>query len=252
MEQDEPTRPRISPHPAWPRGQTLQLKDVSVSRGGHEILNGVNVAFEPGYRYVVIGPSGAGKSTLIRLLNRLDDPTSGQVCLGETSLSRMPVPAVRSGVGMVFQTSQALEGSVADNLAYPFEVRGQPRPSNEALSGWLEEVGLDAGWVGREARGFSGGERQRLAIARALVIQPEILVLDEPTSALDPVSARRVAELLERECEALGLRTITICHQREHARWLGDRAVMMESGRVVDVGPIGEILARSEAEVESL
>ncbi len=252
MEQDEPTRPRLSPHPSWPRGQTLQLNHVRVERGGHLILDDVNVAFEPGFRYVLIGPSGAGKSTLIRLLNRLDDPSNGQVSIGETPLPRLPTMAVRSGVGMVFQAPQSLEGSIADNLAYPFEVRGLPRPSNRALSGWLEEVGLDPDWVGREARGLSGGERQRLAIARALVISPEILVLDEPTSALDPVSARRIAELLERECEALGLRTITICHQREHARWLGETAVMMESGRVVDVGPIGEVLARHEAEVETL
>jgi ABC-type methionine transport system ATPase subunit len=228
----------------------LQLRNVSVTRGGREILSGVDVAFEPGRRYVVIGPSGSGKSTLARLLDRLDDPSSGDVCLGKTSLASMPVQAVRSGVGMVFQAALALEGSVGDNLAYPFQVHGQPRPSDRALSGWLEEVGLDPGWIGRDARGLSGGERQRLAIARALTISPEILVLDEPTSALDPVSARRVADLLERECEREGLRTITICHQREHARWLGDRAVVVESGKVVDEGPVGEMLARHEADVE--
>lgn len=225
---------------------------MTVSRGEHPILHGVEVSFEPDLRYVLVGPSGAGKSTLIRLLNRLEDPASGQVAVGETPLPSLPTEAVRSGVGMVFQAPQALEGSVADNLAYAFEVRGQARPSNPALSGWLEEVGLDPGWIDREARGLSGGERQRLAIARALVISPEILVLDEPTSALDPLSARRVADLLAQECEKLGLRTITICHQREHARWLGDTAVIMESGRVIDVGPISETLSRHESELEAL
>jgi ABC-type methionine transport system ATPase subunit len=153
---------------------------------------------------------------------------------------------------MVFQAPLALEGSVADNLAYPFEVRCQPRPSDEDLSRWLDAVGLDPDWLSREARALSGGERQRLAIARALAADPEILALDEPTSALDPLAARRVADLLERESESRGLRTIAICHQREHARWLGDTAVVMDAGRVVEVGPLAEVLAKYEAEVETL
>jgi putative ABC transport system ATP-binding protein len=232
---------------AWPRGQALRLERVTVRRGSAAILDGLDLAFEPARRYVLIGASGSGKTTLLRLLNRLDDPAEGMVLIGETRLASLPVQVVRAAVGLVFQAPRPLPGTVLDNLAYPHVLRGQP-PARSMLAEALEEVGLDPGWLDREATTLSGGERQRLAIATALGLAPEILALDEPTSALDPASAERVAEALARRAKA-GLRTIVVTHNREQAARLGDWTVRLEAGKVVDQGPTAEVLARADATI---
>ncbi|WP_435010968.1 ABC transporter ATP-binding protein [Tundrisphaera lichenicola] len=233
---------------AWPRGQPFRLHDVRVARGTSEILRGVDLTFEPGYRYVLIGASGAGKSTLLRLLNRLDDPDSGTLSIGDIPLRGLTIRVVRSAVGLVFQAPRPLPGRLLDNLAYPFEVRGLAVPEPDRLAGMLDEVGLDPIWLDRDASALSGGERQRLAIAASLAIGPEFLVMDEPTSALDPASAHRVAAMLERRA-ASGLRTIVVTHNREQAARLGDRTIRLEAGRVVDQGPTSDVLARADASI---
>jgi putative ABC transport system ATP-binding protein len=229
--------------PSWPVGRPMQLRGVRVRRGGAEVLRGVDLAFEPDRRYVLVGPSGSGKSTLLRLLNRLEDPAEGEILVGGAPLASLPVRAVRSGIGLVFQAPKPLPGSLADNLAYAHLVRNRPAPPADALAVLLVRVGLDPAWLDRPAAGLSGGERQRLAIAMALACAPEVLALDEPTSALDPASARRVADLLADLAATTRLRTIAVCHAREHAPWLGDTTVVLEAGRVVTVGPTEDILA---------
>jgi len=241
-------RPRAETVP-WPRGQTLSLAGVRLRRGSAEILRGVDLAFEPGRRYVLIGPSGAGKSTLLRLLNRLEDPSGGELRIGATPLTALPVRAVRRGIGLVFQAPRPLPGTVAGNLAYPFLVQGLDPPGPDALAEALEEVGLDPGGLDRDAAGLSGGERQRLALAVALGIGPEILALDEPTSALDPAAARRVMDCLDRHARDRGLRTIVVSHHRGHAPRLGATAIVLDGGRVADQGPTAEVLARTDAAV---
>jgi putative ABC transport system ATP-binding protein len=232
---------------SWPRGLPLRLEGVRVRRGAAEVLRGLDLAFEPGRRYVIVGPSGAGKSTLLRLLNRLDDPDAGRLRIGPTPLPSLPVRAVRTGVGLVFQAPRPLPGTVRENLLYPFEVRGRRPTADGALAGALEEVGLDPLWLDRDAQGLSGGERQRLALAVALGAGPEFLALDEPTAALDPVAARRVADLLALRSRRDGLRTIAVTHHREHAAWLGETAVVLDDGRLADLGPTAEVLARADA-----
>jgi ABC-type multidrug transport system ATPase subunit len=234
---------------AWPRGQPFRLENVCVRRGEAEILRGVDVVFEPGTRYVIVGASGAGKSTLLRLLNRLEDPSAGRLAIGDAPLVSLPVRDVRRSVGMVFQNPRPLPGSVLENLLYPFEVVGRSAPDREWLASALDEVGLDPEWLDRDAMGLSGGERQRLALAMALATEPEILALDEPTAGLDPALARRVADLLARRASTDGLRTITVTHHREHAAWLGEMAVVIDGGRVANMGPTAEVLARNDARV---
>lgn len=230
----------------WPRGESVRLEGVVVRRGGAEILRGVDLAFEPGRRYVLIGASGAGKSTLLRLLNRLDDPDAGRVMVGERCLASLPARAVRSAVGLVFAAARPLPGTVAENLLYPHQVRGKSGPERGQLAGAMEEVGLDPDWLDRDARELSTGERQRLALATALGAGPEILALDEPTAALDPASARGLADVLAERARVDRLRTIVATHDRALADRFGDVGVRMEAGRVVDLGPIGEVLARAE------
>lgn len=232
----------------WPRNQPLRLEGVTVRRGTTEILKGVDLTFEPGRRHVLIGASGSGKSTLLRLLNRLDDPETGQLQIGSIDLKKIPVRMLRKSVGLVFQSPRPLPGTLLDNLAYPFQIRGQNLPEPSQLARAVAEVGLDPAWLDRDASGLSGGERQRLAIATALGLEPEILALDEPTSALDPASSSKIIDLLNHRAET-GLRTIIVTHNREQAARLGDWTIRLEAGQVVDQGPTGEVLARADAAV---
>ena len=209
------------------------------------MLRGITLAFPPGSRTTVIGPSGAGKSTLLRLLNRLADPFSGRITLGDRPIAAIPVTTLRRTIGLVFQAPRPLPGLVIDNLRYPRALAGEPAPLNPETA--LAEAGLDPSWLDRDAAGLSGGERQRLAIAVALQTSPAILALDEPTSALDPAAARHLAHALRLRSERDGLTTIAVTHNREHAAWLGDRTVVLDAGRVADLGPTPEILARDHA-----
>ena len=242
-----PEAEEAPPGPArsWRSGQPLVLEGVRVRKGGTVVLDGIDLAFEPGHRYVIVGPSGSGKSTLLRLLNRLDDPTEGRLIGGGSPLKAWPVRSVRGAIGVVFQAPRPLPGSVAENLNYAASVGGEAPTDDPAAR--LVEVGLDPSWLDRDASGLSGGERQRLALAMSLGRSPEILALDEPTSALDPASARRVADLLDRRSRELGLRTIAVTHHRGHAALLGDRAVAMDRGKVVARGTTAEVLAEIDA-----
>lgn len=235
--------------PGWLLGQPLRLEGVSVERGGRPILAGIDLTLEPGRRYVVVGPSGSGKSTLLRLLNRLEDPATGRIWVGTIPLERLPIRSVRTAVGLVFQTPRPLPGTLAENLHYPALVRGRSLPDRPRLAGALAEVGLDPGWLDRDASGLSGGERQRLAIATALLVEPELLLLDEPTAALDPASARQLADRLAERSRRDGLRTVIVSHQRDLAPRLGETVVVLQAGRVTEVGPTAAVLGRLDATV---
>jgi putative ABC transport system ATP-binding protein len=231
----------------WPRHEPLILDGVHARRGGVEVLRGISLEFPAGSRTVVIGRSGSGKSTLLRLLNRLADPSAGKIRVGSRPIASFPVTWLRRKIGLVFQAPRPLPGSVLDNLAYPRRVgTAQHTDAPERWAETLQEVGLDPSWLERDAAGLSGGERQRLALAAAFQTDPAVLALDEPTSALDPASARKVIEVLRARSERDGLTTIAVTHSREHAVWLGDRAVVLDAGRVVDQGPTADVLDRAD------
>lgn len=232
---------------AWSRAP-LVVEGVVVERGGRRILDGFFCTFEPFSRTVILGRSGAGKSTLARLLNRLEDPVQGCIRLGDRDLRSFPVPLLRRRlIGLVAQAARPLPGTVRDNLAYAEVAESGHRPDDRTLSAWLEKVGLPPDILDRPADSLSGGEQQRLAIAATLAAEPAIAVLDEPTAALDPESARELSASLHQLTGTDQARTIAICHQRQHALWLGDQALVIDAGRLVDHGPLTEVLARSDA-----
>ncbi|MGH3572111.1 MAG: ABC transporter ATP-binding protein, partial [Pseudonocardiaceae bacterium] len=171
-------------------GQGLVLDEVTVVRGRARLLQGVSTQISPGRCTAVVGPSGAGKSTLLRVLNRLEEPTTGRVLLDGAPIAETDVLALRRRVGLVAQRPVLLTTRVTDETRV-----GRPDLSAPQVGELLERVGLPTGFGDRRTAELSGGEAQRVCLARALAVEPEVLLLDEPTSALDGPNAALITEL---------------------------------------------------------
>lgn len=176
---------------------------------------------------VVAGPSGAGKSTLLRLCNRLEVPTSGTVSYRGEAVQRIDPLDLRRRVGMVFQRPVLFEGNVRDNLQV-----ATPDLEDAAYADALERVSLDGSFLERQVATLSGGEAQRMCLARTLLTGPETLLLDEPTSALNE-EPKFAFERLTRELSERGVTVLWVTHDVEQLRRLGGRAIHLERGRVV-------------------
>ena len=181
-----------------------------------------------------------GKSSLLRLLNRLDEPTSGTVYLKGIDYRTIPARELRRRVGMVTQRPFLFPGNVAQNLRYGPAQRGEELPQ-EVLEELLLRVGL-SGYGDRNVANLSGGEAQRVSLARALANRPEILLLDEPTSSLDDDAKLEVEGLLETIMHGQGLTCTVVTHDAAQAVRLAKRALLLVSGRVVRSGPVAEVL----------
>jgi putative ABC transport system ATP-binding protein len=175
---------------------------------------------------VLAGPSGAGKTTLLRLCNRLEVPTSGRVLFHGDDVAGLDPLAHRRRVGMVFQRPTLFPGTIRDNLAV-----ADPSASDERLADVLEHAALDASFLDRVGDDLSGGEAQRACIARALLTDPEVLLMDEPTSALDP-DARASIERLGRRLADDGLTLLWVSHDLDQARRVADRSIVLIEGRL--------------------
>jgi putative ABC transport system ATP-binding protein len=204
------------------------LRGVTASRGEREVLRGVDLDLEPGAT-AVVGPSGAGKSTLLRLLNRLADPQAGEVRLRGRPLRELEVLALRREVALVPQLPALLEGTVADNVSFGAHLAGREAD----VTGALELAGLDRSFAPRDGAGLSVGEQQRVMLARALALEPGVLLLDEPTAALDEATRAGVERTLSELRERLDLSLVLVTHDPEQARRMGDRIVTVAEGRVV-------------------
>src|SRR6267142_5663257 len=184
------------------------------------ILKDVSVAVERGGTLVLMGPSGSGKSTLLRCLNRLVEPTAGTVRFDGRDIRSFDPRELRRRVALVMQTPVMFEGTVRDNLCIrPIGVPGDF--SENRLAATLDEVGLESTLLDREAATLSGGEKQRVTIGRALLRDPQALLLDEPTSALDPPNALLVVEAISRLRAARALSIVAVTHQPDLVRKLG-------------------------------
>lgn len=205
------------------------LDHVGVVRDGHRVLADVSLDLPAVGVTALVGPSGCGKSTLLRLLNRLIAPTHGLVRLRGEDLAAIGTLEVRRRVGLVLQRPLPFPGSVADNLR-----AGRPGLTEPAMRRLLERCALAPDLLDRRADTLSGGEAQRMCLARALAVGPEVLVADEPTSALDPDAAAIVEGLL-RGLAADGVPVVVACHDPGQVARLADTVVRMDAGRVVGV-----------------
>jgi ABC-type methionine transport system ATPase subunit len=229
----------------------LEVRSLSKSIGQAKILKGIDLTVERGEILGLVGPTGSGKTTLLRLINLLDEPSTGCILFDGRMVSGKPereLLSARRKMAMVFQKPVMFKASVADNVSYGLRMRGLVDAADAAgekmsVSDRVEEalaaVGL-SGYERRDANTLSGGETQRIALARALILQPELLLLDEPTANLDPGSAASIDSLLQ---SLAGSRTTVILatHNMQQCRKLASRVAVLQAGRLVAVGKSEEI-----------
>jgi D-methionine transport system ATP-binding protein len=210
----------------------LALEQVSVvSGGGHvHLLNQISFQIkQPGAKIGIVGASGAGKTTLLRLLNRLIEPTEGQILWEGKPLRDYPAPVLRQRLMLVPQDSQLLGMTVEQAIAYPLELQKLSSGEIEQrIERWEPRLNIPQDWKTRQALELSGGQRQWVSLSRALVAQPQILLLDEPTSALDP---GRV-ELLSHILGQLHCTVIIASHQHSVLQNLCDRILWIDQGQL--------------------
>ena len=218
----------------------LQTKGLSYAVNGRRLLDRVSLTVRRGQVVAIVGPSGAGKSTFLRLLNRLDEPTEGRVLLDGEDYRRLPPRELRRRVGMVMQTPQLFPGTVASNIRFGPRQRGEELPTVE-IERLLAEVDL-AGYAGRDVANLSGGEAQRVSLARTLANGPEVLLLDEPTSALDTKTRQEVEALICQVIHEEKLTCLIVTHDTAQARRLAGVAMVLVEGRRVAFGPTEEVL----------
>ena len=205
----------------------IAFEDVSIAAGDVTILDHVSLTLEAGPPTAVIGPNGSGKTTLLRAAMGLIAPTNGRITYG----GRIDIAPVRRA--LVFQRPVMLRRSVAGNLRYALRAAAVPRAQHDArIADLLALVGLTA-MAERPARRLSGGEQQRLALARALARDPAVLLLDEPTASLDPAATKSIEDLI-RTVAARGIKVVMTTHDLGAARRLAGDVVLMHRGRVVE------------------
>jgi ABC-type cobalamin/Fe3+-siderophores transport system ATPase subunit len=229
-----------------PAPDGLTVRSLTVAHGERVVLRDVSFDAPKGTVVALVGPSGIGKSTLLRCLNRLLVPGAGAVLLDGEDTAGLEPCALRRRVGLVGQIPVMLPGSVRENLAYGLE----PRSVDQArLARALAEAGLGAGFLDRPAAELSGGERARVALARALTREPELLLLDEPTAALDADAARHIATTLAALARE-GLGIVVATHDVAFAASIADRVVALRDGSAVTGVPADLLTTASAASAE--
>ena len=210
-----------------------------------EVLKGIDLSINKGEIYGIVGFSGAGKSTLVRCINRLEEPDSGKVWIGDTeitALNKKQLTERRKKIGMIFQQFNLFDSmTVFQNIAYPLKLVGTPKKEIEKkVDKLLELVGL-SDKKNAYPGSLSGGQKQRVGIARALANDPDVLLSDEATSALDPVSTLSILDLLAQINDELGVTIIMITHELEAAKRICGKIAVLENGVITEKGNTRDI-----------
>lgn len=217
----------------------LQLKRISLSTqrkggiAGTPILTDISFDVFPGNRLSIIGPSGAGKTSLLRTLNRLSEPTSGKIYLENQNYQKIPVIELRRQVMLVAQEPKLLGMTVQQALAYPLTLQLLPQTEiEERIKACREQLHIPSEWLERTELELSVGQRQLIAIARALIIQPKILLLDEPTSALDAGLAAHVLNVITDLSQTAKMTVLMVNHQLDLAQLFSTRVLYLQAGQL--------------------
>jgi len=228
---------------------SVELQNISKVFAAKTVLNQVSYCFCQGKTYVLIGPSGAGKSTLLKIIDFLEKPTQGQVFYnGLPVKNEVERLALQRKIGMVFQQPVLFSGTVLDNLFYGLKVRGEKlRPNKGKLLKVMEKVGL-AKMEKQKATTLSGGEQQRLALARSMILEPELLLLDEPTANLDPANVKLIEDLLG-EIKQRGTTIIMVTHNLFQAKRLADEVLFFYEGNLIESKRVEKLFTSPEHEL---
>jgi tungstate transport system ATP-binding protein len=214
----------------------LALRDILVRYGDKNALKVPRLEINSGEVLALLGPNGAGKTTLLKVMGLLQLPNAGEVYFNGAKAGASNALAIRRRIAMVFQEPLLLNASVYQNAALGLKLRGFPsRKIETRLRPWLERLGI-AHLSARSSRSLSGGEAQRTSLARALALEPELLLLDEPFSALDPTSREALLRDFQRIMKDTGITTIFVTHDRDEAFTLAARVGVMENGHLVQLG----------------
>lgn len=226
-------------------------KTFRTKKEENKVLNGVNLEIEKGDIFGVVGFSGAGKSTLVRCINRLEEPDSGRIWIGDTeitALSKKELEDRRRKIGMVFQQFNLFDSkTVFQNIAYPLTLEKVSRSEIEQrVDKLLELVGL-SDKKNSYPGALSGGQKQRVGIARALANNPDVLLSDEATSALDPQSTLSILDLMSKINQELGLTILMITHELEAAKRVCNKVAVLENGVITEQGSTRDIFLNPES-----
>ncbi|QNO14425.1 phosphate ABC transporter ATP-binding protein [Alkalicella caledoniensis] len=232
----------------------IKLSNIHVSKSDGtnnlEIIKNLNIEVQKEDIFAIAGPSGSGKSTVLRLLNRLDDATSGEIYLDDTEIKSWDIRKLREKVGFVFQESALFEGSVLDNVIYGLRIRGIKKEEEQTIaSALLEKVGLDPEYLDRDIEKLSGGQKQRVNIARTLALDPEIILLDEPTSALDPQGTKLIEDLMMELNEKHNKTIIFVTHNIDQIQRIAKRVLLLGIKKIAFFGTKGELFESTDLDI---
>lgn len=226
-----------------PTDAILRLEDIQHRYGQRVVLRVPALSIRPGEIFAVVGPSGAGKSTLLRLMNFLEKPTQGRVIYHDQAWTPNTLPIkLRRQMTSVFQQPLLLNASVARNVAYGLRVRGA-RNGKADIRRALEEVRL-AHLADQSANTLSGGEAQRVSLARALALNPELLFLDEPTANLDPGNVKLIEDIIRKANQERGATVVMVTHNVWQARRLAHRVALLYDGEIIEIAATEDFFER--------
>jgi putative ABC transport system ATP-binding protein len=212
-------------------------RTISANGNSRTIIDNISYTFDCGDIYTIVGPSGAGKSSLLRLLNRLDEPTGGEVFFEGQDYRSVPTRTIRRRIGYLFQAPYLFPESIADNIKY-----AAPDITDDRLSFFLVQVGLDKHRRDESVENLSGGEKQRVALARLLAVEPSVLLLDEPTSSLDPTATREIEELVLKIAAQRCFTVIMVTHEPRQALRLSGQTLLLVKGRLIESGTTEKVI----------
>lgn len=228
---------------------SIRFENVCYKVDQTPIINNLTGEIYKGKITTLIGPSGAGKTTLLKMCNGLISPTAGEITINGKNINTISPTKLRRNVGIALQSAPIIRGTVYENLSLARTLHNETLSEKEAIS-FLEDAGLNRSFLNRQVADLSGGQRQKISIARTLINRSHILLLDEITSALDPTSVHEIEQLILKINEKYESTIIWITHNIQQAKEIGDYTWFMMDGQLIESGKSNVLLDSSNLHIQ--